>query len=180
MAISEVHSIREMILWQHAKIMSSCDGFGKSNTGHITRKYKQLKDHEIDWLMSAERIMHENGRPGKCAYCGRHTSVAESFLIPITRGGPGGKENQVLACGLCRLGKGDKRLYEWYGLQNSDKIPVSTEAKYLVLLHDLHTKRGTIEESRISRLCANCDMEPLCPEKQTFSPYCLEGCFMKK
>jgi hypothetical protein len=169
-----------MILWQHAKIMSFCDGFGKSNTGHITRKYKQLKDHEIDWKMSAERIMSENGRPGKCAYCGRNTNVAESFMIPITRGGPDGKDNQVLACGLCRFGKGDKRLYEWYGLQKAETIPIATEAKYLILIHDLHTKMGTIEENRMTRLCPNCDMEHLCPEKQTLSPYCLEGCFLKK
>lgn len=176
---SEVHSLNDLILWRHATVISACDGLGKENPGHILRRFAQLKDNEIDWKSSAERIMHDNTVPGRCAYCGKHTSLAESFLIPLTRGGPHGKENQVLACGLCRLAKGDKRLYEWYGLSKTDNIHVATEAQYLLLISGLLEKKGVLNETHIPKLCTKCDMQLLCPVRQKLSPYCLEGCFLK-
>ena len=56
-------------------------------------------------------------------------------------------DNQVLACKKCNSSKGDKGVFEWYGLENKDKLPRIVAGKYLKLLMEVHAHKGTLEAS---------------------------------
>ncbi len=173
-----VRSIRDLIFWQFGKVMSSVEGSGKSNHKVTLDNFTHLKMGSPGFMPLANRIAN-SGDPNHCAYCCKHTLVKPTLLLSAVRGGPNVKENMVMACGGCIKEKGDKRLYEWYGLDKRDMLPDVAEAKYLLLLYRLHEQRRDLDESFVPNMCARCDMEELCPEKQVLSVYCLEGCFKK-
>lgn len=100
-------------------------------------------------------------------------------MIPLSRSGPDHPDNAVWVCSHCNSSKGDKRLYEFYGLKNRNKIPRIAEGKYLKLLYDELDKRELLETSRnnISDLCDRCDLDRKYPIPEDLTVYCLEGIF---
>ncbi len=95
--------------------------------------------------------------------------------MPRSRGGPDTTDNAVFVCKSCNSSKGNKRLYEWFGLENRYKVPRIAEGKYLKLLYSLHERNGTLAVSDVSKLCPRCDLGSKCPEKEKLTVYCLEG-----
>lgn len=69
--------------------------------------------------------------------------------MPRSRGGPDLPDNAVCVCRSCNSSKGDKRLYEWFGLENRYKVPRIAEGKYLKLLYSLHERNGTMRFSEV-------------------------------
>ena len=51
------------------------------------------------------------------------------------------------------------------------------EGKYLKVLQEMHSERGTLDVDRatIERLCEQCEIGYLCPEKAALTVYCLES-----
>jgi len=99
-------------------------------------------------------------------------------MIPLFRGGPDHPDNAVWVCSRCNLAKGDKRLYEFFGLENRYKIPCIAEGKYLKLLYDELERRGLLNVSK-NNLCKKCDLGEKCPVPEELTVYCLEGIFKK-
>ena len=100
-------------------------------------------------------------------------------ILPRSRRGPDVVDDAVFVCEHCNSSKGDKRLYEWFGLKNRYKVPRIAEGKYLKLLHSLHKRTGTMRVSDVSKLCPRCDLKRKCPKKEKLTVYCLEGLFTK-
>ena len=175
----EVRSIKDMIFWQYAKILVDIAGMSRHNSSIVKEKFAQLKAGKIAWPENLKDFIKRSEDSARCVYCGRKTILKHERLLPLSRGGAYDGDNSVMVCMNCSHSKGEKRMYEFYGLENRDTIPKIAEAKYLNLLYRLHQKRGTLDESEVRKMCVRCDMANLCPEKEILSVYCLEGCFTK-
>ncbi len=70
----------------------------------------------IYWQYAREYIK-ERERPNECIYCGSGESLSTDHLIPRSRGGADMGDNAVIACKKCNSSKGNKGIYEWYGLE---------------------------------------------------------------
>jgi 5-methylcytosine-specific restriction endonuclease McrA len=178
---AQVKTLRDLIFWQYAKLISESAGFGKKNYKFIGDRFNKLKSGEIEWSTSIREWVHEKETPNQCIYCGAKGKVTVDHMIPTSRGGPDHPDNAVWVCGSCNSSKGDKRLYEFYGLDSRNEVPRIAEGKYLKLLYTELEKRGLldIDRANIKRLCQQCDLGRLCPEKEELTVYCLEGVFNK-
>ncbi len=176
----DVHSIKDLIFWQFAKILADNAGLTKSHYPAVKERFFKLKSGEIAWPDSVREFIRKSEDPARCIYCGRKTILKNDRLLSLSRSGSYNGDNTIRVCLSCSSSKGEKRLYEWYGIDHRDTIPKVAESKYLNLIYALHYKRGTLNESSMKALCGSCDMYSLCPEKATLSVYCLEGCFIKK
>ena len=174
-----VKTIEDLLFWQYAKIIAESAGFGKKNYGFIMNRFKKLKSGEFHWSTSIREYIKEREVPNKCIYCGSEAKLTVEHILPRCRQGPDNPSNAVFVCKKCNSSKGDNRLYEWFGLQNRNRIPRIAEGKYLKLLYELHRRLGTLP-MKIPELCPKCDLEPKCPVKEKLTVYCLEGLFLKK
>jgi hypothetical protein len=176
-----VRTLRDLIFWQYAKIISESAGFGKANYGFIMDRFKRLRSGEIEWSTSIREWIHERENPGQCIYCGATGSLTVEHMLPLSRGGPDHPDNAVWACPNCNSSKGDRRLYEFFSLEDRNRIPRIAEGKYLKLLYDQLDRRGLldIDRKKIPELCKICDLDVKCPVPEDLTVYCLEGVFIK-
>ncbi len=177
-----IKSIRDIIFYQYAKIISESAGYGKSNYGFIVGTWKKLKSGEIHWSSSVREWLREHENIDICIYCGSKGPLTTEHIMPTIRGGENITDNVVRVCKSCNSSKGDKRLYEWKGLENKDHHHRIAEGKYLKYLYARHEGQGTLNSDNVQQLCTNCDMGSLCEKESTvqkLSVYCLEGCFHK-
>ena len=172
-----VRSIRDLIYWQYAKIISESAGAGKANYGFVMDRFKRLVSGEISWSTSIREYVKERYVAGECVYCGKRRDLTLEHILPRSRGGPDTPDNTVWVCANCNSSKGGKRLYEWFGLDSRDDVPRIAEGKYLKLIYGLHEQMGTLDVRDIASLCPRCDLGKKCPEKAKLTVYCLEGLF---
>ena len=170
-----VKTIQDLIFWQYAKIISESAGYGKKQFGFVMNRFKKLASGEINWSTSIREYVKEREKKDVCIYCGKKKDLTLEHILPRSRGGPDTTDNAVFVCKNCNSSKGDRRLYEWFGLENRYKVPRIAEGKYLKLLYSLHKRNGTLNLSDVSELCPRCDLQSKCPEKQKLTVYCLEG-----
>ena len=109
---SAVKTIRELIFWQYAKIISESAGEGKSNYRFIMNRFKKLQNGEMNWSTSIREYIKEKEHQNECIYCGSEDKLTLEHILPRSRGGPDEPTNAVWVCKKCNSGKGDKRLYE--------------------------------------------------------------------
>ncbi len=174
-----VKTIQHLIFWQYAKIISESAGYGKRQFGFVMNRFKKLASGEINWSTSIREYVKEREKEDVCIYCGQKRTLTLEHILPRSRGGPDIADNAVFVCKTCNSSKGDKRLYEWFGLENRYKIPRIAEGKYLKLLYALHERDKTLKLSNMSKLCPRCDLQSKCPTKQKLTVFCLEGIFSK-
>lgn len=163
-----VKTIKDLIYWQYAKLISEPAGFGKKNYRFIMSRFTKLKSGEINWSSSIREWIRENEMRDICGYCGsKDKNLTVEHILPSSRGGPDHPDNTIWVCKDCNLKKSKKRLYEYFTLKNRDNIPRIAEGKYLKLIYDLHEKN-------------DCDMKKNCIKFDSvdkLSIYCLEGIF---
>jgi len=177
-----VKSIKDLMFWQYAKIISESARFGKTNYRFIMSKFNELRTGEIKWSSAIREYIKEHEIPGQCIYCGASDTLTLEHILPRCRGGEDITDNLVWVCKSCNSSKGSKRLYEWKGLKHKDEHHRIAEGKYLKYLYNLHEKRGTLEVDNVKEFCSSCDMGSLCERDSTvekLTVYCLEGCFLK-
>jgi hypothetical protein len=176
---SVVKSIRDLLFWQYAKIISESAGAGKKNYRFVMNRFKKLQNGDIHWSTSIREYVKEHNTPDVCIYCGATGKLTLEHILPTSRGGPDDPDNAVWVCRTCNSSKGSSRLYEWYGLNNRYKVPRIAEGKYLKLLYQLHEQLATLDVEEIPSLCPRCDLGQKCPVTGKLTVYCLEGCFLK-
>lgn len=181
-----VKTIKDEIFWQYAKLISKSAGFGINERAFQMSTFIKLRDGKIKWSTTIREWVKEHEKPNECVYCGSKGNLSVEHILPRCCGGPDIPDNAIKVCKKCNSKKGGKRLYEWKGLKQKDKIPRIAEGKYLKLLYELHDKLGTLninKEDLKSKLCPKCDMGKLCKEEGKegkLSVYCLEGVFNRK
>lgn len=182
MPANYVKTVRQLLYYQYAKIISESAHWGKTNYGMITTKYKQLLSGEIHWSSSVREWLKEKEKSDECIYCGEKTDLTTEHILPKCCGGEDIPENVIRVCKHCNSSKGGKRLYEWSGYKNKDRIDRIAEGKYLKYLYSLHEKQGTLDMTP-PELCQWCNMQGCCEKNHSvekLTVFCLEGCFHKK
>jgi hypothetical protein len=86
----------------------------------------------------------------------------------------------VLACGSCNSSRGDKRIFEWLGLNKKDDLHRLVAGKYLKQLLQIHQTEGTLNITRqdIEGLCKRCPLPEHCSKWNTVKQltcFCLES-----
>lgn len=177
-----VKTVRQQIFYQYAKIIAESSGFGKTNYGMITDRWKKLCSDEIHWSSTVREWLREKENTSACIYCGEEKDLTVEHILPRCCGGEDIPDNVVMVCKSCNSSKGGKRLYEWRGLKAKDNHHRIAEGKYLKYLYLLHEKRGTLDISSVKELCEKCNMQECCEKDGSvgkLSVYCIEGCFYK-
>ncbi len=171
-----VRTVRDLIYWQYAKIISESAGVGKRNYGFVMDRFKKLQSGMIEWSGSIREYVRERELPDVCIYCGAVEDLSYDHLIPRSRGGPDVPDNVVLCCRGCNSSKGARGVYEWFHLDRKDQVPRVAEGKHLKLLYQLHEQLGTLDAGRadLERLCRDCEVGYLC-EDSRLTVYCLES-----
>lgn len=179
---SAIKTIRDTIYWQYAKLMSKSAGLNiYQSRGFQMKKFKELQSGKIQWSSTIREWLREHEKPNECIYCGSKENLSTEHILPKSWGGPDIPDNVVKVCRTCNSKKGAKKLYEYFGYDNRDKIPRIAEGKYLKLLFRLHEERGTLDISEAElkgKLCPNCEMGKLCIKDYKLgkiSVYCVEG-----
>lgn len=176
-----VKTIRDLIYWQYAKIISESAGAGKKQYAFVMNRFKKLQSEEIEWSGSIREYIREREMPNQCIYCQSTKDLSYDHLISRNRGGPDIADNVVMACKNCNSSKCDKGVYEWFKIDRRYDVPRVVEGKYLKLLYKLHLEIGTLDAGRIDieRLCNGCELQYLCKEP-TLTVYCLESILRRK
>ncbi|MCD6215939.1 MAG: HNH endonuclease [Candidatus Aenigmarchaeota archaeon] len=178
-----VKTIKDEIFWQYAKLISKSAGFGINQRAFQMNRFIALRDGKIKWSTAIREWIKEHEKPNECIYCGSKENLTVEHILPKSCGGPDTPDNAIKVCKKCNSSKGGKRLYEWVGLKNKDKVPRIAEGKYLKLLYKLHDKQGTLEVDKNEltvKLCPLCNMTPICERDKCegkLTVYCLEGIF---
>ncbi len=63
---SAIKSVKDLIFYQYAKIISESAGFGKKNYGFIMSKWKKLKSGEETWSTAIREWVKEHENPSEC------------------------------------------------------------------------------------------------------------------
>lgn len=178
-----VKTIKDLIYWQYAKLISKSAGFGINSRAFQMERFIALKNGKIKWSTTIREWIKENKKPNECIYCREKSNLTVEHILPRCCGGPDSTDNAIRICKKCNSSKGGKRLYEWFGIDRKDEIPRIAEGKYLKLLYELREKEGTLDVSKDelkTKLCPKCDMQELCKKagkEEKLNVYCLEGGF---
>ena len=175
-----VKTVRDLIYWQYAKIISESAGAGKKQYSFVMDRFRKLASGGISWSTTIREYVKEHEKAEEYIYCGTKKDLTIDHILPKSGGGPDSPDNAVWVCRSCNSAKGDRRLYEWYELDRRYEVPRIAEGKYLKLLHFLHEQMVTLDTKDVSQLCPRCDLGSKCPEKEKLTVYCLEGLFLKK
>ena len=147
-----VHTIRQLIYWQYAQLIAKAAGF-EGNYGFIVSRYKKLESGEMTWSSSIRDYEKEMDKGRVCVYCGAKTGLSTDHIVPISRAGVDPRiaklldssDNCICACRKCNSSKGDRDVFEWYGLDRIDDIPKLVLSKFLKLSFTLHETQGTLD-----------------------------------
>jgi len=180
-----IKTLKDLIHWQYAKIISSSAGFGKEKWQFVMNRFKELQEEKIFWNNIREYVK-EYEKKDKCIYCGKRSEVTIEHLFPKSLSGPTIEKNIVWICKECNSAKATRRLYEWMtlkgGLQAAKyKVPRIAEGKYLKFVYEILNENDflglTIKDLKI-RICPKCDLSYLCRKENSqgkLSPLCLDG-----
>jgi len=180
-----VKTVKDLIFWQYAKIISDSAGLGKRNWGFVMRKFKQLQQGEIFWNEIREYVK-EREKKDECIFCGAKANLTMDHLLPRSLNGPDDEKNVIWVCRECNSSKGSKRVYELWtikkGLEGAKyEVPRIAEGKYLKFLYETLQRAGMLDlaMNNIERqICPKCDVKILCAKEKSvgeLSPLCLDG-----
>ena len=123
-----VRTVRDLLYWQYAAIMTGA-ATGRKNEWALRMSFlKKLKSGELVWSTSVHEWLMEMENPGVCIYCGAAESLTTEHILPRSRGGEDVMDNVVRVCRSCNSSKGAKGLYEWKGLQEKTVTAPSRRA----------------------------------------------------
>lgn len=146
-----VKTIRDLIYWEYAKLISGSAVGDRTNYRFIMHTFKKLKEdklHPSAMLRENKKLVEE---ANKCAYCGSTEALHWEHIIPRSRGGPDIIDNQVQACQKCNLSKSDKDLFEWVGKEKRYDVPRLVLGKYLKIAYEMHEKNGTLDSEDVNK-----------------------------
>jgi len=176
-----VKTVRDVIYWQYAAIMTGA-ATGHKNEWALRMSFlSKLKSGEIVWSTNVHEWLLEKENPNVCIYCGATEQLTTEHMLPRSRAGEDVFDNVVRVCKTCNSSKGAKGLYEWKGLDAKNDHHRIAEGKYLKYLYGLHERQGTLDQT-LRDICPCC-LKDKCveeehPEKLTV--YCIEGYFAPK
>ncbi len=144
-----VKTIRDLIFWEYAKLISGSALGDRKNYGFVMSSFKKLQTGEMKWSQVLREDLHMDQT--KCIYCGSTADLSNDHIVAKRECHFAEIHNIVKSCKKCNSSKGDKDLLEWWGLENRYEIPRNVMGKYLKMLYVCHECRGTLESSDLNR-----------------------------
>ncbi|MBU1851693.1 MAG: HNH endonuclease [Candidatus Omnitrophica bacterium] len=143
-----VKTVRDLIFWEYAKIISGSALNDRKNYRFIMHNFKKLQNGEKKW----SDILREdlNANMDKCAYCGDSENLSNDHIVPKRECHFAEIHNIVKACKKCNSSKGDKDLIKWRGIEKRYEIPRIVMGKYLKMLYKCHECRGTLNNEDVN------------------------------
>jgi hypothetical protein len=145
---SAVKTIRDLIFWEYAKLISGSAGLGRKQFPFIMRKFTELKKGAIKWSSILREDM--NVDTASCAYCNNDKGLSNDHIVPKRECHYDEIHNIVKACKICNSSKGDKDLIDWWGIDRRYELPRIVHGKYLKMLYLCHECRGTLNREDIN------------------------------
>jgi len=145
---SAVKTIRDLIFWEYAKLISGSALSDRKNYGFIMHNFKQLQNGQKKWsdILREDLNMDTNS----CNYCNSSVDLSNDHIVPKRECHFAEIHNIVKACKKCNSSKGDKDLMEWWGVERRYEIPRIAMGKYLKMLYICHECRETLDESDLN------------------------------
>jgi hypothetical protein len=140
---SAIVTIKELILWEYARLMSEEASGERDNWRFTLHNFEQLNSDKKRWSHILEEEVKVD--PNKCAYCGSEKDLSITRIVPKEVCYFAKIHNTVRTCKKCNSSKGGKDLIEWWIFNGQDKIPRSVLAKYLKILYICHECNGTTD-----------------------------------
>lgn len=180
-----VKTVRDLILWQYAKIISDSAGMGKKKWAFVMDRFRKLQQEEIFWNEIREYVKEREKRD-ECIFCGASSRLTMEHLFPRSLNGPDDEKNIVWVCPKCNSSKGARTPYEFWALEHGldgakYDVPRIAEGKYLKLLYEVFMHNGMLDldiSGLKAKVCPVCDMKGLCVKEDSegrLSPLCLDG-----
>lgn len=144
---SAIKTIKDLIFWEYAKLISGSALSDRKNYGFVMYNFKQLQSGQKRW----SDILREdiNMDTTTCAYCNATEDLSNDHIVPKRECHYVEIHNIVKSCKKCNSSKGDKDLIEWWGLERRYEIPRIVMGKYLKMLYRCHECRNTLMASDI-------------------------------
>lgn len=171
----KVKTIHDLILWQYARLVTESAGYRREHVAVVKEHFQKFKQDEEFWLKTIREYIFNIKMSLQCSFCAKNKNMSMAYLLPLELGGIDVDMNLTMMCGNCKEEKGERGLYEWFGLNETDNIPRKVEGKYLKLLYDLHMGKETLHLSDFQEYCPKCHLGEECGEERKKSLYCLEG-----
>ena len=182
---SSVRTLRDLLYWRYAKILSGPAGTGKRPDAFAQDRFEKLRTGQIPWE-GIQEYVREREDPNRCGLCGVDDALVTGRMVPVALGGLPEEENAVRLCGSCHSSKGDRGLYEhWRGQDGSTgariDLPRPVEGKYLRLLQKLLGPGGRLawkERDLRQQVCPSCRLRQTCRElgrEGRLSTLCLDA-----
>jgi hypothetical protein len=169
----EVHSFKDLIYYQYAKIivknelnLPDLEDAKERHYGFIKSTYRGFILGNKTWNEIIE-FDKEHVPDGKCSYCGVaggdvHLEYLIQFDFNIKPGCKScemlkSEQNQVPICSVCSKARGEYGLYEYFHkvfpnvYYYYDFIPRKLEEMYLKLIYFCHECAGTLDKGDINK-----------------------------
>lgn len=140
---SAIISVKEVILWEYAKLMSEEILGDRHNWLFNLHNFEILNSDKYAWtsILKKENKLDLN----KCAFCDSGEDLEVNRIVPKKLCKAAEMHNIIRACKKCNLSKGHKDLLDWWAPNVRDKIPRNLMARYLKMLYMCHECNGTVE-----------------------------------
>lgn len=144
-----VKTIRDLIFWEYAKLISGSALGDRKNFGFVMSSFKKLQSGEMRW----SDILREDLKvdQDECVYCGSSKDLSNDHIVPKRECHFAEIHNIVKACKTCNSSKNDKDLIEWWGIERRYEISRLAMGKYLKMLYICHECRGTLESTDVNK-----------------------------
>ena len=146
---SAIITVRELILWEYAKLRTEEARGVRHNWLFNLHNFEQLNSDRKMWL----RILSENtyADMNKCAYCGAEDELSVTRIVPKKMCKFAEAHNVIRACKKCNESKSDKDLLEWWPSEAKDSLPLNMMARYLKILYICYECNGALDESAFDK-----------------------------
>jgi hypothetical protein len=145
-----VRTIRDLILWEYAKVIAEAAGMA-ANYGFVMNRFKKLQAGEIEWRSADKDVVETLKEVRACVYCGATENLTTDHIIPLSKGGIDIPANTVLACSTCNSSKGGRDVFEWYfQVKQEVRVPHEVWKRYLKLVWDYHAMHRTLDRADLN------------------------------
>ena len=90
-----VRTVRDLIFWQYAKLISKSAGFGVEQRAFQMDRFIMLRDGKIKWSSTVREWIKEHEKPNECVYCGSTEGLTVEHILPRFCGGPDTLDNVI-------------------------------------------------------------------------------------
>ena len=142
-----VKTIRDLIFWEYARLLSDPALSNSKQFPLITNEFKELQTG-LKW---SEILLEDiNTDTTKCSYCNSSDELTYDNIVPERTCHHSEIHNLVKACKTCSTSKGNRDLIAWWGWERRNELSRIVYGKYLKMLYICHECKGTLEQECIN------------------------------